>query len=429
MGLIIGLGDSTPSFAYTHYYGVEFDVSVSNPDSVTRIGGDMSLHQELPVHALMKRCLVKDDGSVNYYCGDSNTAIKSSGAAAVLDGTDGQVMVELGNQYWRFESDGNKRRVLVSLYELPGFKLWQNAYVSAYEAALDRTNSKLASVVNTTAQYRGGNNNSAWDGAANTLLGMPATNLSLANFRTYARNRGSKWNCNTYRVQKQLYWLYVIEYATLNSQKAFNSALTAEGYHQGGLGDGVTTLNDSKWSAFNGYNPLVPCGVTNSLGNHTGVVNYTLAAGGYDTADTVVSVPSYRGVENPFGHIWKWTDGILVNDHNVYMCDDYDGDCSGFSSSVTSDYTLYGVSASSNGWCKSIMFGENGDIVCTEVGGSSSTYFCDYYYQNSGLRGFFFGGHAYNGAYAGFAYGHAYYAPSYAHSYIGSRLCLYTDAA
>ena len=429
MGLIIGLGDSNPSFAYTHYYGVEFDVSVSNPDAVTRIGGDMSLHQELPVHKMLKRCLVADDGHVNYYCGDSNTAVKDSGAASVLDGTDGQVMVELGNQYWRFESDGNKRRVLVSQYELPGFTLWQNAYVSAYEAALDRTNSKLASVVNTTAQYRGGGNQSSWDELPKSQLGMPATEISLTNFRTYARNRGTKWNCNTYRIQKQLYWLFVIEYATLNSQKAFNAQLTTEGYHQGGLGAGVTTLDGTKWSTFNSYHPVVPCGVTNSLGNHTGVVDYVLAAGGYDTVDTTVHVPSYRGVENPFGHIWKWTDGILVNDHNVYICDDYDGDCSHFSSSINSNYILKGVSASSDGYVKSIMFGEYGDIICTAVGGSSTTYFCDYYYQATGLRAFLFGGGANAGASAGFADGHASYAPSHSTADIGSRLCLYTSAA
>lgn len=429
MGLLIGFGDSNPSFAYTHYYGVEFDVTVSNPDAVTRIGGDMSLHQQLPVHAMMKRCLLNDDGTVNYYCADNNTALKDSGVAAVLDGSDGQVMVELGNQYWRFESDGNKRRVLVSLYELPGFKLWENAYVSAYEAALDRTNNKLASVVNTTAQYRGGGNQSAWDELAKSQLGMPATELSLTDFRTKARNRGTKWNCNTYRIQKQLYWLYVIEYATLNSQKAFDASLTTEGYHKGGLGAGVTTLDGTKWNNFNAYHPLVPCGVTNSLGNHTGVVSYTLAAGGYDTNDTVVSIPSYRGVENPFGHIWKWTDGILVNDHNVYICDDYDGDCSHFASSTNAYYTLKGVSASSNGYVKSIMFGEYGDIICTAVGASDSTYFCDYYYQNTGLRGFLFGGNAASGAVAGFAYGYANYAPSDTNACIGSRLCLYTDAA
>ena len=29
----------------------------------------------------------------------------------------------------------------------------------------------------------------------------------------------------------------------------------------------------------------------------------------YDATPLVVQVPSYRGLENPFGHIWSWTDG------------------------------------------------------------------------------------------------------------------------
>ena len=432
MGLLIGFGDSNPSFAYTHYYGVEFDVSVSNPDAVTRIGGDMSLHQQLPVHNQLKRCLIADDGTRNYYCADNNTALKDSGAAAVLDGSDGQVMVELGNQYWRFESDGNKRRVLVSLYELPGFKLWQNAYVSAYEAALDRTNNKLASVVNTTAQYRGGGNQSSWDELAKSQLGMPATEISLTNFRTYARNRGTKWNCNTYRIQKQLYWLYVIEYATLNSQKAFDASLTTEGYHKGGLGAGVTTLDSSKWNTFNGYHPVIPCGVTNSLGNHTGVVNYTLAAGGYDTNDTVVSVPSYRGVENPFGHIWKWTDGALASvgasgtDSVAYVCENP----ANFSSSITANYIAKTVLPASSGYVKTVGFGEDGEIFPSAIGAGDTTYFCDYFYTSlpssgSATRGFRFGGRAYDGANAGFACASVINAPSYTAAYIGSRLCLH----
>ena len=56
----------------------------------------------------------------------------------------------------------------------------------------------------------------------------------------------------TYDIQKDLFWLFIIEYATLNSQKAFNASKDSNGYAQGGLGDGVTNLNSSKWSAFNG---------------------------------------------------------------------------------------------------------------------------------------------------------------------------------
>ena len=108
-----------------------------------------------------------------------------------------------------------------------------------------------------------------------------------------------------------IFWLFAIEYATLNSQKTFNENLTAEGYHQGGLGAGVT--NFSNWSTYNSTNPFIPCGFTNSLGNKTGVKTFTLTAEQAEAygSEHSESVPSYRGIENPFGHIWKWADGLL----------------------------------------------------------------------------------------------------------------------
>lgn len=62
----------------------------------------------------------------------------------------------------------------------------------------------------------------------------------------------------------------------LNSQAAYNAAKDANGYMQGGLGDGVTIWDGTSWSDFNEYNPLIPCGHTDSLGNASGFVAYTI---------------------------------------------------------------------------------------------------------------------------------------------------------
>lgn len=199
-------------------YGIERDITVSSP-TCTRIGST-DLHKSLPVHSRMKGCLLDDDGNVVEYLDPKDWT------GQTRDGSRGQVMVEIPMHYRKFSYDGNVMRVRVSELPLPGYHQVPRMYVSAYEAALDRTNNKLASVVNTTAQYRGGNNNSSWDGQGNTLLGRPATSISRRDFRTYARNRKSgstAWNCMTYDAQKTLYWLFVIEYATLNSQAAYNA--------------------------------------------------------------------------------------------------------------------------------------------------------------------------------------------------------------
>ena len=353
--------------------------------------------------------------------------------------------------YRKFEPDVNIRRVKISEYPLAGYHQVPTCYVSAYEAALDRTNSstpKLASVVNMTTAFRGGANKSEWDGTFRTLLGRPATVISRTNFRKYARNRNgaatSEWNCYTIGIHEEIYWLYLIEYANRNCQAVYNAALDSNGYKQGGLGMGVTTIGSTiadggehdgeateDWNTFNSVNPFVPCGHTDSLGNRTGVVEYAVHDDITDKWEDQM-VPRYRGIENPFGHIWKWTDGISImikpnDDSNptsdVYTCQDP----SKFNDSNYDGYICVGQEARTEGYVKDINFGEYGSIMPKTVGGGSTSYFCDYHYTNipsaTTLRGVLLGCHAYSGSYAGIASANSSCAPSYTFSYIGSRLC------
>ena len=415
-------------------YGIEKDMAISTPEC-TRIG-NLSLHKTLPVQSQMKGCVLRDSGEIYSYLRDDNWLYDTTSR----DGSSGQVMVELPDTWMRFEQTGTKIRVLMSAEPVPGFTLWPKCYVSAYEASLDRTNLKLASVLNKTAQYRGGDNNESWDGTYRSLLNRPVTNLNRTQFREYARKRkanSTEWNCMTYDVQKRLYWFFVVEYATLNSQAAYKAALTSEGYRQGGLGDGVTTLSDTEWNKFNNYYPFVPCGTTDSLGNKTGVVNYTID--NKDASNPIkktVSVPRYRGVENPFGHIWQWTDGInirvipkVTNGENgtskVFIC----SDPAKFNDQNYDGYSHVGNEARTDGYIKEAIFGEGGEIIPKIVGGGSTTYFCDYHYTNipttETLRGVLFGGNANRGSDAGFACSRSTFAPSYAHASFDSRLCFF----
>lgn len=405
-------------------YGIEYDVTVSSPD-VTRIG-NMALHKSLPIQSRMRGCLLDDDGNVVEYLNPTDWT------GQTRDGSRGQVMVELPMYYRKFETEGNKRRVKISEYPLPGYHQLKMKYPSAYEATVQHSTNKLCSVANDDADYRGGNNDSSKDAASNTFLGRPATQISRTNFRTYARNRKSgstEWNCMTYDIQKDLFWLFAIEYATLNTQKAFNAQKDSNGYAQGGLGDGVTTLDWTKWGNFNGNYPFIPCGYTDSLGNGTGVMEFAMPTE-YGEVGKKVSVPRYRGIENPFGHIWQWTDGINVQIEpgddglsKVFVC----SDPSKFNDSNYDGYQHVGNEARTEAYVKSVIFGEGGEIMPDVVGGSSSTYFCDYHYTNIPtsvtLRGVLFGGHANYGAHAGFAFAGSADAPSGTAAGIGSRLC------
>lgn len=439
MGLLIGVGNTKPTFPYDYYYGIEWDSNVAS-SACTRIGRP-ELHVSLPIQSKMRRCVLRDNGTVAYYLHANDSTKRDTGAAAKLDGTDGQVMVEIPAHYRKFEVDGTKFRCLLSEHALPGFHLVQLAYRSAYEAAVDRTVSatpKLASVVNTSTAFRGGNNTAGWDGTYRSLLGMPATSISLTNFRKYARNRGNAgkngagWNCDVYEVQKTCWWLYAVEYANFNCQLAYNAEPTSEGYKQGGLSQGVTNMSD--WDGYNSYNPMVPCGVTNPLGNKTGVVNYTYKKSDGTDGQTL-SVPSYRGLENPFGHVWSWTDGCKCNIQSAdaggvsefFVCTDP----AKFQSNDYTDYEKRGELPRNEGYVKIMMIGEYGENMPTAVGASSTTYFADYFYtnvvSNTGQRGVLFGGAARHGAHAGFSCASTCHAASgtaaRAAAAVGSRLC------
>lgn len=405
-------------------YGVERDYAVSSPDC-TRIG-NMALHKTLPIHSRMRGCLLNDDGTVSEYLNPSDWT------GQTRDGSRGQVMVELPMHYVKYETEGTKKRIKLSEYPLPGYTLVKRKYVSAYEATVQRSTTTLCSVVNDDADYRGGNNNDDWDSTYRSLLGMPATSISRSNFRAYARKRKSstkEWNCMTYDIQKELYWLFVVEYATLNTQKAFNAQKDSNGYAQGGLGDGVTTLDGTKWSNYNNQYPFIPCGYTDELGNGTGLKEFSMPTE-YDAMVKKVQVPRYRGIENPFGHIWQWTDGINVQINpgdgglsKVFVTDNPEY----FNDSNYDNMSHVGNEARAEGYVKEIIFGEGGEIMPSVVGGGSTTYFCDYHYTNiptsTTLRGVLFGGRANYGANAGFASAASSVAPSHTSASVGSRLC------
>lgn len=411
-------------------YGVIFDQNLSTT-TLYRIG-NQELHRTLPVQSGMKRCLLRDDGTVNYYTHSENTALKADGVTpSVLDGTDGQLMVEVPEHWRKFTTLADERfEVRLSMVEIPGYHKVAKFYVSAFEAALHRPTNKLSSVINSSPDYRGGNNNAAWDGAANTLLGRPASNLSLTNFRTYARNRGAKWNVLPYEQYKSIWYLYMVEYANTNVQLPF-SAPDPTGLKTGGLGNGVTDANGTEWINFNGYNPFIPCGasVMPGIGNLSGENSYTATNFGGAGVNRSFKVPSYRGIENIFGHIWKHTDGVLVE-----VKTDADGGTSklytqsnpAMFSDVITNYTYRGNLARVGGYIKKLLFGSNGDILPTQVGAGSTTYYADSFEANitsNQTRCVRLSAGANSGANAGLSGAYTNYIPAYADVYIGARLC------
>ena len=416
--------EDIPDLEERYAYGVEWDTASSSPDGV-RVG-NMQLHRELPVQSKMRRCLLDRDGGVKEYLDN-----ELSWGGSYLDYA---VMTEIPEHWYKLYFNGTKFRMMLSEIPLPGYKHVDKFYISTYEARMYRTDNLLCSAAGASKlsdpnsiNFRGGDNTAEWDDTYRSLLGCPVTNLTRDQFRQAARKRGSGWEMYTYGAHKTLFWLFAVEYATLNSQKPFNAQKDANGFAQGGLGLGPTQMMD--WTNFNNANPLIPCGYTNEFGNGSGEKAYVVknASGG---THTTLMVNRYRGIENPFGHIWKYTDGaniqVTTGDNGLSILWTT-ADPSNFSDSSYVGYDKKGNICRVNGYAKNTLLGEDGDIIATEIGGSSSTYWCDYYYTNTStnsLRLVAVGGGS-DGADAGFIRVNTSETPSGAYKHFGSRLCFF----
>lgn len=418
-------------------YGVEWDSTVADP-TLTRIGNPL-LHKSLPIQSQYKGC-VANGAEINYYLNPNDWSQKADGTPSVLDGTDGTVRVHIPKFYGKSGVEGTKRWVRMSTIKMDN--TWieiPEMLVDAYRSTVDTTVSatpKAVSVVNTTAQFRGGGNRTANDtyldtDAFRSDLGKPRTNISRANMRTYATNAGSEMLCYEY-YKWIFYWAWVIEYATFNSQATYNANLTSDGYHQGGLGDGVTTWDGTNWNNYNGYYPLTPCGYCNDIGNFTGVKDLVIPETVINESTTVASktfkVPRWRGFDNPFGDIWTNLDGIILErtaanqPSSVYTTTD--PTAFGDDNTAKGKMTVAGTEIASDGWIKDYDLGETGEIIPSVVGGSATTYMCDYHYCNASstaLRTLFVGGYAYDGGAAGLGCFHSDIGVGGAYTDVGFR--------
>lgn len=414
-------------------YGVEWDVTVADP-TLTRIGNPL-LHKQLPIQSSFRGCVAQGP-VIKYWLNPNNWAYKENGEASVLDGTDGTVKVHSIKFYGKSGSKENKRWVKISTVKIDD--TWveiPELLIDAYRCTVDTTNSdtlKAVSVVNTSAEFRGGANRASMDDYLDsdkfrTDLGKPRTSVSRATMRTYAKNADSELLCYEY-YKWIFYWCWVIEYATFNSQAAYNADLTAEGYHQGGLGDGVTMWDGTNWNNYNGYCPLTPCGYCNEFGNFTGVKDLVIPETVKDESTTIASktfkVPRWRGFDNPFGDIWTNLDGIVLKreaaneDSNVYTTTNPEE----FTDEIGSK-SIAGIEVAKDGYIKAFDLGRTGEIIPSEVGDSATTYMCDYHWCNSGstaLRTLLVGGAA-NGAGSGLSCFHSFGGVGFANANVGFR--------
>jgi hypothetical protein len=359
-----------------NWYGVTYNEDDADPDKSFGRIGNMSMHALLPVQSKMVRCLLNDDGTVNYYLDPSDSTKKyngtyngvtSDGSNADLSGASGQVMVEVPEHWYYVTKDDNGQvTAMLSPVSQQGWVHMPKYYVSAYLASVSGGKMVSASGVNPLKGNFDGTNN----------------------FRTIARARGvsgeAKWNVYPYDIHLDLVWMYVIEYANLNGRESYNASLTQEGYHQGGLGNGKST----------GIVDSIPTGITNTLGNNSG---YS------EDGNTNEKSVSYRGIEDFWGNGKVMTEGTWltslgtsnsVTGFEVYYTDNP----SKYANTKPNDARKIAEITNNNGYLKSIVIGEDGmgHISHNGLGGGSTSYYCSYvtkftYYGFVSQRNFAFG--------------------------------------
>lgn len=396
------------------WYGVSWSETSSNPDCI-RIG-NMDMHRSLPIQSMMKPFAFQTQPLYK----DQFVPMKENFSEAmyghVNNGEAGQVastvnvMIKIP-EFWYVDdyTPGTKTHNLkICPHAKPGWYHHKEAYVSAYEAFNFDNKGRLVSMRSV----------------------VPTVNFNRTNGRTWARANGfdgeAKWNLYTYEEHRAICHLFLVEYATRNSQKAVNTTLTAEGFRQGGLGSGCTTgtatINGATTYSF------IPTGSSDSLGSGSGEVTVTIQqtdSSGHNTSTITRKCNRYRGIENPFGHVWKHTDDVISIYGGGYRTWYKSIKPEQFANNKNTSYKPLTTATVVTGYKTEIRATPTCDFfaaACTN--GSESTYWCDYNWDNTDTSEhcLLIGGGSDDGGAAGLFYLHSHAGVGGSYADIGSRL-------
>lgn len=354
------------------WYGVSWSETSSNPDC-TRIG-NMDMHRTLPIQSMMKPFAfncgqphfkdqyvpVKENFTSGQYSHNVNDSLSQAT-------NDVNIMIKIPEFWYTDDYDFNTKthNLKICQHAKSGWNHHKEAYVSAYE--LYNLNGR----------------------AISKRENIPTVNFTRANGRTWARANGfdgeAKWNLYTYEEHRAICHLFLVEYATRNSQKAVNTTLTVEGFRQGGLGSGCTTgtatINGATTYSF------IPTGSSDSLGSGSGEVTVTIQqtdSSGHNTSTITRKCNRYRGIENPFGHVWKHTDDVISIYGGDYRTWYKSIKPEQFANNKNTSYKPLTTATVVTGYKTEIRATPTCDFfaaACTN--GSESTYWCDYNWDNT----------------------------------------------
>ena len=299
----------------------------------------------------MRRCVLNDDGTVNYYLDPNNSTLKEDGTPANLIGADGNVMVQVPKFWYKHTLVGDTHEWWVSNTPLEGYSI----HPWFLEGGVERDYRYYRAYTCTNVS-----------GKLRSISGATPTRSQTRNtFRTQARANGAGWGLCSWNAVNAIQLLFLTEYCTFNTQAKIGTG------NNSGSDYGITT------------------GQSNTIGN---------ASSGIVVADTWMS---YRGIENWYADCWEFIDGINVQNYKVYL----NQNPATFADDVfTGDYVDSGVTlpAMSGFYIQKI----SGNFLPTAVGGSSSSFITDGGWSSSGGTLVIFGGYAnYTFISGGFTFG------------------------
>lgn len=227
---------------------------------------------------------------------------------------------------------------------------------------------------------------------------------TIATFVTQAKANGPLWGIGDYRSHATIARMFCAYYGTTNISTA-NSSIPCSG-------------GTKRWD----YGKT---GGTLSLGNADGKVAVRDDAGYYST--------NFLGLEDCYYSKWEFVQGVnvlsgkwVVYDGGSFPDKDVDAlETAGATNIRIAGNAPYNASAAGSGWTKKISHGRYGDVVPTEIGGSDSTYYADYYWYNTGNRIVLRSGRSGDGCRCGVFVASAYSASSLSWTSVGSRLAFY----
>ena len=322
----------------------------------------------------IERVNLSDDGEILARFGDSDYRD---------DGSNGQVMVRIPKFYYRAEHTSRSHGYYISPYRLSGYKVSRahlrdgkvvdEIFIGAYKASIYDV-SEGAYLLN-DEQVADFNADKLCSIAGAKPCSGATQELTLPNARKLAQNRGPGWGLVDFISVSMVQMLMLVELGHFNAQTK--------------IGRGIVDV------ASGSGNMAMPTGQTASLGNKSGAATGNVHPVTGQAANSI----SYRGLEDWWGNIWEWTDGINIKDNVPYVADhDY------VSNKFDGHYKPLGITLpSENGYIADIAVSDDYDwgFLPSEVGASATTKLCDYYYQSTGNRVALRGGGWYHGSNAG----------------------------